>query len=99
MSNQSRISAYLLFQGDGSSTTLAVNFITAPISLIPQGGGELSTTFSLASALPTAVINAQCSGGLGVTVAIGLLGNVTFTFTGGPPAANTSYLIAMDLLF
>jgi hypothetical protein len=99
MSNKSRLTAYLAFEGDGSSTTLAVNFITAPLSLVPQSGGELSASFSLAAALPSAVINPQCSGGLGVTVSLGLLGAVTFTFTGGPPAANTAYLIAMDLLF
>ncbi len=98
MSNKTKITAYLSFEGDGSSTTLSTNLITAPLGFAAPNNVTLSTAFTVAGTLPSAVTNVQCSGGT-ATAALGLLGSIIFTFTGFTPAAATTYLIAMDLLF
>lgn len=97
MANKTKITAYLSFEGDGSSTTLATNLVTAPLGFAAPNNVTLAPAFTLLGTLPTAIHNEQCTGG-SVTAALGLLGSVTFTF-GFTPAAATTYLIAMDLIF
>lgn len=99
MANQARIRAYLFVAGDGVSTTLAVNLITAPFGFAAPNDTSMSNSFTLAAGLlPTAIANVACSGGT-TTAVLGLLGAITFTFTGFIPAANTDYMLSLDLLF
>lgn len=98
MSNRVKISAYLSFEGDGSSTTLATNLMTAPLGFSAPNNVTLAPAFTLVGTLPSSVVNVQCSGGA-MTAALGLLGSITFTCVGWTPAAGTAYLIGMDLMF
>jgi hypothetical protein len=88
MANKVNVATFLTFEGDGASNTLAANLLTQPFA-IGIGVGNL----------PTAIKNVVCSGGLSVSAALGVLGAITFTFTGGPPANGTKYLLGMDLEF
>lgn len=97
MANKTKITAYMSFEGDGSSTSLTTNLLTAPLGFIAPGNVTLAPAFTLVGTLPSAIHNESCSGG-SVTASLGLLGSVTFNF-GFTPASGTTYLIAMDLIF
>jgi hypothetical protein len=93
MANKGVVQFFVDFIGDGASNTWAVAVATGPFALLnPSSGYDISSTFSLASTIPTGIINLACTGGLGVTAVIAL-GIITFTFTGGPPANGTQYSI------
>jgi hypothetical protein len=100
MANKVNVATFLTFEGDGASNTLAANLLTQPFAMTPANGGQLSPAFGIGVGnLPTAIKNVVCSGGLSVSAALGVLGAITFTFTGGPPANGTKYLLGMDLEF
>ena len=93
MANQGAVTFYVSFLGDGVSNTWATTIATGPFAILqPAAGTQISSSFSLATTIPTGVSNLAISGALGVTATI-LLGVITFTFTGGPPAAGVVYEI------
>ena len=99
MANKGALNFYVSFVGDGVSNTWIVDTATGPFALLqPAANTQISSAFSLSTTTPTAIRNVGIGGGLGVTATI-LLGVITFTFSGGPPANGTTYLIVGELDF
>lgn len=76
--------------GDGISTSIAVNVVTAPFILASANGGTFSPTFTLSTLMPTGTDNVTSSNGIATTATIGLLGAITFNFATAPSLSHFS---------
>lgn len=73
--------------GDATTTSITVVIATAPFQLTGASGTTFQPTFNLATLTPTGTDNVTASNGIAVTAALGLLGEITFTFA-TPPNSN-----------
>ena len=81
----------VVIDGDGVSTTAAVDLASAPICYQPNSG-SLSPLFNITATLPSDIHNLQCTDGATVTFTR-LLSVVTFTLSPAP-AANSFPVIS-----
>lgn len=92
MANQLWAQAQLSFVADGTSTTLLLNFMRAPLDFPNNSfGGVLALPKTVTATGPDA---------LGpITATLDALGNLLLTFTAGAPAAGLYHGISLTLLF
>lgn len=91
MANKTAIGFFLFVHGDGTSTTLVVDFSTAPVCFAGPSGEPLSPNFSLSSLSISGFDELTLSSGQTVT-ATHLLNVVTFTFSSAITEGTNPYI-------
>ena len=90
MANKVAVQFYCPFSADGTSTTLIVDFSTAPIGYNPPLGAEM-VGFQIGNLTLSGFANLACSTGQTVSFT-NLLNIVTFTLSSAPTAGTTPYI-------
>lgn len=67
MANKVTIAFAFSFFGDGSSTNIVLDLLTAPVGFAAPNGYGTATVYDITKSLPSAVTQVSASGGLTVT--------------------------------